>query len=360
MAGTRTATLLAIGAAARPAWQRICDREPDLALSQTPAWSDCLCQDGRFTDVSRLYELPGGRHVVLPLVRRSHLPSPLAAEDGWPSGWGYGGLIAEGGPRAPEAAAVVEHLRGWSAGRTGLWTAPAPAPTSAHQDGWAAARPRRTRPAHVLDLAGGFDYVWASRFTSKVRSASRKAGRRGVTAEFGTSRRLLETFDALYRRSVDRWARDRHEPVAIRRWLAGRREPLHKLTTMAHRLGDAFSVGIAWRDGVPVSGIVVLVNGQWASYWRGAMDYERAAHTGANELLHRTAIERATALGCRWYDFGQSPPGGVGAFKATFGAQEWPQRLYRFERIPVTAASDRARTVARRSVVVAVAAVRPH
>jgi hypothetical protein len=356
MAGTRTATLLATGAAARPAWQRICDRNADLALSQTPAWSDCLCRDGRFTDVSRLYGLPGGRQLVLPLVRRAHVPHPIAAEDGWPSGWGYGGLLAEGGPRAPEVAAVVEHLRGWSAGRTGLWTAPVPAP----QDGWAAARPRRTRTTHVLDLAGGFDYVWSARFTSKVRSASRKAPRRGVTVEFGNSTRLAGIFDGLYRRSVDRWARDRHEPVAIRRWLAARREPLHKLTTMADRLGAAFSVGIAWRDGAPVSGIVVLVNGGWATYWRGAMDYELAAHSGANELLHRTAIERATTLGCRWYDFGQSPPGGVGAFKATFGAVEWPQSLYRFEPIPVTAAHDRARTVARRSVVVAVSAVRPH
>ncbi len=48
--------LVAVGPRARSAWEQLCEGNPDLAASQTPAWSDCLCSDGRYVDVSRLYE----------------------------------------------------------------------------------------------------------------------------------------------------------------------------------------------------------------------------------------------------------------------------------------------------------------
>ncbi len=217
---------------------------------------------------------------------------------------------------------------------------------------------RHRRAVQVLDLGGGFDEVWATRFSGKVRSACRKASRRGVTVELAGSSALVPVFDQLYRRSVERWARDRREPVALRRWLAARREPPSKLGVLVERLGDRCSVGIAWREGQPIAGIVTVSNGIWATYWRGAMDEQLAATTGANELLHRTAVEDAAARGCRWYDMGHSPSEGVARFKLAFGAQVWDQREYLFEPLPLQAATGSVLTVTKRSLGRAAASLR--
>ena len=57
--------------------------------------------------------------------------------------------------------------------------------------------------AQVLDLRSGFSEVWSKRFTSKVRSNSRKAERRGVVVESDNTGRLVPVFDSLYRSSVE-------------------------------------------------------------------------------------------------------------------------------------------------------------
>lgn len=207
---------------------------------------------------------------------------------------------------------------------------------------------RQSYQTHVLDLSGGFEAVWKARFSSVARSASRKAERLGVTVQSGTTEQLLPIFDALYRGSVDRWAQTRGDPLPIARLVARRHEPYRKFEIVANLLGDACEVHIATLDGKPLAGIIVLTHGAVASYWRGAMDKQLIAGTGANELLHRVAIEKACERGCLEYDMQRSPSDGVARFKTKFGAQPRNFLEYRFEKGPVTALERRARGFARR------------
>src|ERR671917_585521 len=159
---------------------------------------------------------------------------------------------------------------------------------------------------------------------------------------------IFPVVDALYRMSVDRWAKARHHPLAIARLLASRREPFRKFRIVADLLGEACEVHIAWLGGKPLAGTIVLTHGVVATYWRGAMDIERAAGTGANELLLRVAIETAFRGGCLQYDMQRSASQGLGRFKFKFGAQPTNFLEYRFENIPVTVLERRARVFAKR------------
>ncbi len=68
------------------------------------------------------------------------------------------------------------------------------------------------------------------------------------------------------------------------------------------------------------------------------MDGERARGTGANELLHRDAIEAACADERQSYDFGFYQTEELKKFKSTFGAREVPVHAYYFETLPTAAA----------------------
>lgn len=342
--------LLAVGQDARSAWQQLAGATRPVRPTQTPAWLDCMRAVGPYEDATRLYETPDGRYVVLPLVRHRGVPARTPVEYSWPEAWGYGGPLPSGDVRAADIAGLAADLSRRRVVRTAvrvilreddfrLWESAVPTRT------W-----RQVRSSHVLDLSGGFDTVWTERFSSKVRSASRKAVRRGVQVESDTSGRLIPVFDVLYRRSVARWAAERHEPTRLRQWLAARREPQTKFATVAARLGESCQVWIAFHDDRPVAGILVVAHGDQVLYWRGAMDKERVAGTGANELLHRCAIERACQRGAQHYDMGISPSVSLARFKRSFGATEAHAVEYRFERLPLSAAEKLVRSAVQRTV----------
>jgi len=326
--------LEAVGLAARSAWEAALG--PDAVIAQTPAWMACVCASGRWEDATRVYQADDGRLLVLPLARMRQLPSVAAVEGSMPQDWGAGGLLCADGVTAADVRAVVADLRA----RRALRTLVCPRPRAV--DAWAAAVDggvvKTPRMEQTLDLAGGFDTVWSERFTRKVRSWHRKAEQR-VTVTWDDSGLLVPVFDALYRRSVERWARMQHEPLPLARLRARRREPVAKFTAVAEGLGPACRVGVAYREGEPAAAIVVLAHGDHATYWRGAMDRELAAGTGANELLHVLAIEHACAHGRRFYHLGQSAPGSsLARFKRGFGAEEEHAAAFAFERLPLTAA----------------------
>jgi lipid II:glycine glycyltransferase (peptidoglycan interpeptide bridge formation enzyme) len=256
-------------------------------------------------------------------------------------------LATEGRIVPDDVIEVMRDLQAYNALRTSV-----PVPRMADAQLWEEIVPtdviRESRTTHVLDLFGGFDNVWRRRFAGVVRTAIRKAERLGITVESDTTGRLLPVFDALYRMSVDRWAKARRDPLVIARLLASRREPFRKFRIVADLLGEACEVHIAWLDGKPLAGTIVLTHGVVATYWRGAMDIERAAGTGANELLHRVAIEAACRRRCLQYDMQRSASQGLGRFKFKFGAQPTNFLEYRFENIPVTVLERRARVLAKR------------
>jgi len=333
-----TMELTGVGAAARAAWRQVLPSDPSALVSQTPEWMDCVCASGHYEDATRAYGSADGHQVVLPLAGWRNLPAAASVASSMPFGWGTGGLICPGGRvSSQEVAAVVADLSTQRALLVGVQ--PSPAAESA----WATAVPEDVvRIRHMtqsVDLSGGFDDVWNHGFASTVRSHCRKAERRGVTAERDDTGRLMEVFDALYRRSVVRWARQQHEPLWLAQWRARRRDPRCKFEIVAERLGPACRVWVAWRAGEPIAAIVVLTQGEHSTVWRGAMDREAAKGTGANELLHRLAIEEACQSGHRFFHLGESAPSSALARnKRGFGAKEAHYTGYRFERLPLTAA----------------------
>jgi hypothetical protein len=333
--------------APRDAWERAIASDPNALISQTPAWIDCICSLGGYADASRLYELPGERRLVLPMVRRRELPGPMAAEASLPLSWDAGGVVAPGGVTAQDLAAVFADLRRRAVVRTAL----RPSPLDARE--WAAARPSAgvvPRLAHVLDLSGGFGRVWARRFAGTARTAVRKAERCGVTVERDTSGRLVPVLYDLFERSLDRWARQQHEPLALARWRGRRRDPRRKFALIARALGEACRIWVAWHDGRAAAAILVL-QGANANYTRGMMDKELAGPTRANYLLHQLAIEEACHAGCRYYNMGESgSSASLAQFKTRFGASARRYAEYHIERLPITALDRHARNVVKRVI----------
>ncbi|WP_037069691.1 GNAT family N-acetyltransferase [Pseudonocardia acaciae] len=347
------------GTAVRPAWRELVDQNPGVALSKMPEWVDCVCGCDRFTDASLLLRGDDGRRFVLPRVA-APVPGMFASP---PNNWNLGadasGFLAEGGePDGEELRALVREVHRRSGVRARIvvgrddaraWREAVP--------GGVYADPRTSQ---VLDLDGGFDKVWSAAFSGKVRSNARKAERRGVSVESDSTGRLIPTFYELFGKSVDRWARDRGLPAPLMRMRFARSHPRRMFDTVPRVLDQHCTVWLARRDGQPIAAIMVLSAGDRVTYWRGAMDKRLCRGTGANELLHRHAIEAACAQGRRSYDFGLSNSEDLRRFKATFGAHEEPVTTYTFEPIvPTMAAQQRCRALAKRAVIGAVARL-PH
>ncbi|HEY6757865.1 MAG TPA: GNAT family N-acetyltransferase [Baekduia sp.] len=334
--------------APRAVWEQVLASDPTALVTHTPTWLDFVCRAGDYEDASRLYELPGDRRLVLPMVRRRHLPGALAAEASFPPGFGMGGVLAPGGLQAGDAQVVFSDLARRDVVRTSL------RPNPLNGDALAAGRPPGVAMvsllANVLPLDGGFERVWKERFKSETRTAIRKAERCGLTVERDTSGRLVPVLYELYERSVDRWADQSHEPRALARWRGHRADPRRKFELMAEALGDACRVWVAWSDGRPAAAILVL-QGINATYSRGMMDKELAGPLRANHLLHRLAIEEACMAGCRYYHMGESGfSASLMQFKSRFGARACAHAEYHVERVPITALDRRARGLVKRAI----------
>jgi lipid II:glycine glycyltransferase (peptidoglycan interpeptide bridge formation enzyme) len=221
-------------------------------------------------------------------------------------------------------------------------------PNPATATTWEQAAPstavRRPHMAQTLDLGAGFAEVWQARFKSDTRTRVRRAERLAVAVESDHTGRLVPVFQALYQKSVARWARRDGQPLLLARWRAARREPASKLRAVSAAMGASCRVYVASVDGRPAAAIVVLLGANSATYWRGAMDEQVAGKTYANYLLHCTAIKDASAAGCSAYHMGDSAPGSdLARFKSRFGAVESHYSSYRLERLPLTQVTEAAK-----------------
>jgi len=310
--------------------------------SHTPEWIDALCEVGPYRDASRLYETLAGRRLVVPMVRHTALPARAAMYASLPYGWGFGGVLASDRLTASDVGDVFRDLRGDRLLRVAL------RPNPVLRQVWAEAASGQAvavpRTAHVLGLDGGFDRVWADVLSSKARRGVRRARKDGVTVTTDATGALVPVFHELYRKSVERWAAAGREPLWLARRRALLREPARKYSAIARHLGPAFRISVAWVDGSAAAAIIVVRQGQSASYWRGAMDIDLAGRTHANDLLHATAIEDACQAGCRYYHMGESgSSASLARFKERFGARPYEYVEYRLERMPFTSAGRRLR-----------------
>ena len=278
-----------LGPASRGEWEEVLATDPAALPTQTPAWLAGTCATGPYTDASRLYRRPDGGRLVLPLVRRKGRPGPLGMQRSLPAA--YGGLVSEGGLLTHHDVSAVladlgRHLRG----------SIAMTPSShmgEHYDkaeGWSSIS---RKWAQVVDLSGGFEEVWSRCFSSSVRRAVRKAERSEISVVSDTTGGLLPQFLELYEKSVVRWAKQSGIPPTVALLRASRRESLDRLRGLAAPMSESCVTWMAFVDGAPAAGIIVLTQGAHSHYWHGAMDLDLAGRVRANDLLHKRAIEEA-------------------------------------------------------------------
>ena len=321
-----------VSPAPRDIWQQLAEADLFACPFQLPEWTDALCAERNWQDVSRLYEFRSGRAVVLPLVRRNYFTQHVAFEGSMPKTWGYGGAVAAHAIRSYELESIVDDL---------LCSAPlrlSIRPTPLLADTWSKSAASRMTPtprvAHVLDLSEGFEHIWRDCFSGRARRAVRKAERAGLTIERGTGGALMSDFSSLYDGWITRRARERRIPRLIPQMRA---ERPGKFSLVGRHLGERCRVLLARLDGRPVAGLILLVYRNSAIYWRGYSDLELTRRTSANHLLQRIAIEEACGEDCRHYDMGES--GGVASlesFKEQFGARPRMFAEYSAERIPAS------------------------
>jgi CelD/BcsL family acetyltransferase involved in cellulose biosynthesis len=335
--------------APREAWRRALAADPNAVVTQAPEWLDCLCATRGYVDASRLYELPDGRTIVLPLAAKVR-GGVRIAEESWPYGWGYGGALVTGGPlTGSDARLVLADLARRPVPLAGI----VPMPLTAYA--WeAATAPRRIQRVsyltQVIDLNGGFDTVWSRRFRRQARSGVRRAERCALEVRRDHGGPGVEIFAGLYARSVDRWARQRGQPLWLARRLARRRDRAGQVAAVAAALGEGCVIWSAHLGGEPVAVNVVLQFGRHGLGWLAAMDAELARESRAGYLLQSLAIEDACRTGARYFHMGESDPGStVQHYKAHFGARPIGYHAVRFEWLPVSRARRGLRAAAQRA-----------
>jgi hypothetical protein len=332
-----------ISPAPRDAWNDVINADPNALVTQSPKWMDALCAMTGARDASLYFEKPDGQRMILPLARQAGLVQRMAS---MPAAWGFGGLLSTQPVRAEDTAAVFDHLAGLPALQTTL--RPNPLDAAAWQAGAPAAALSIPRRAHIIDLSGGFDSA-ARQFDTQAKRNMRKAEREGVTVECDTTGRLVPEFYELFLMSLTRWAGKQHEPNWLARWRGQRRDPMDKFMKLSQSMAGACRWYVARVNGKPAGAILVLMDKN-AHYTRGAMDRSLAS-SGANFLLHRTAIEDACKAGCRWYHMGETGASeSLADFKEHFGAQSYAYAEYRLERLPITKVDKAARNAVKKMI----------
>lgn len=335
--------------APRVEWRAVVAGDPAALPEHSPEWVDALCAVGPYADASRLYVADDGRQFVLPMVRRT---GPLGLGGWWqsyPPSWGMGGVIGAG-LDAALLAEIVRDLAGQGVQRFGV------RPDPLRYDLWtdavdaaAIAVTRIPRRAHVIDLAGGADAVFA-RMSKSSRRGVRVAERAGVRIEVDRGGALLDDYYGLYLTSVDRWAARQHEPRALAQARARRRDPQRKLRAMSDLLGKAFVITLAYVDDQPAFGSITLL-GQTAHDTRAAMDVDLVGKTYAGDLVQWTSLQLACELGCPTFHLGESgQSASLALYKEKFGAQPYDYAEFRIERLPYTRTDTALRSAVKKAL----------
>jgi len=332
-----------ISPAPRDAWRDVLGKDSYALPTQTPEWTDWLCNSRGYSDTSRLYVFPDGRRLVLPLVARS-VAGVRATQESFPYGFGYGGPLVPGGrPTEDEVHAIISDLGRLRVARTTLAANPLTAGT------WSAAAPPGTvtvpYTSHVLSLEGGFDRVWSTRYRQEARRSVRRAIKNSLDVRQSSDSETIDVFADLNRRSVDRWAEQRGQPSWVARMVEERRNRAGQFASAIASLGSMVVAWTAHSQGQPVAAYIALVFGPTAYMWMSAMDKRLSDETRAGALLQSLAIEHACAMGAQWFNLGDAEAGsGVADFKERFGATPIHWMALRFERLPLTVVEHRLRT----------------
>jgi len=325
-------------------WRELSDTDQHALATQSADWIDAVISAHDYEDASRAYEFTDGQVMVLPMVRRRGLIIDLAS---LPEDWGFGGILSRTLPSPDAVRQVVEDLRGLCPGR--LYIRPNPMDAALWEAAIGDMLPSKSMSAHVLDISGGFDRVWGKHFSGKTRNQIRKAEKSGIDVHCDTSGRLSQSFYQLYQLSVQRWVGKQGTTSWLRASRLLSRNTITKFGNIANSLSRNCQTWMAWREGQPIAGIIVVRSAHHAQYVFGAMNKEMAGPVNANDLLHHLAIEDACRAGLRSYHMGTSGDNSALAhFKARFGAKAIGFKTYCRVRSPIVRAQGIVSAVAQR------------
>jgi hypothetical protein len=349
LAPTRSRTFEVVSPAPRAAWRTLLEQQGPTPIESTRDWMDCIEATGRHVDASRLYRFGDGRAVLVPLATPRY-GGRLAPAGSLPFDWGFGGIVTGGAHLDNhEIGAVLADLAALPTVRLRLALLPdTPA-------AWASASAEHfpvshQRTVHILDLADGIDAIRRG-YAANRRKSLRRAERRGIEIEVDRTGRRLGVFFELFDKSIERWAAEQHEPLALCRYRNHRANSRAKLATVARVLGDRCSVWTAWVDGRPAAASIVLRNSRYITAWKSAADIREFGSTGAVDLLKTAVIADACATGAVAFDLGESRPGSnLAQFKASYGAREHLVHVVERERLPLRRVEEAARSAVRRTV----------
>jgi hypothetical protein len=336
-------------AAPRDIWNDLIEQDDEAVPYQFPEWTDAICNDGAYEDVSRFYEFADGCRIIVPLVRRRMLGAKSFSAGSLPSSWGMGGALMSRKAGAVHVAAVAANL----AKLPYLQLVLRPNPRRGQI--WADAMNRqnvhsKSRLAHVIDLSGGYENLAAKVFTKETRRRIRKAEANGITIKCSTNGDLVPVLYDLLEKSVLRWAKQQNEPLWLAQWRFHRRDPIEKFYGISRNLGSRCRIWAAWYEGKPVAASLVLI-GRNANDSRGAIDREALGTSGANDLILKHSIEDACRSGCRYYHLGESGTSqSLAHFKERFGAVPHQYAEYYFEKLPLSKMDTSARSLVKRMI----------
>lgn len=286
------------------------------AAFQTPAWIAAAVSTGRYADAS-VTARSADRGVLLPCLKsRSALGGTVSS---MPLGWGFGGLVSDCPVSGADVRAVVDELT--RRGTSDVLLRPAPDQDAAFADSGVGWTQIHENCSYEVDLAGGWPAV-SGGFSSSVRRAARKAERAGVTVRRRTDPAAVDEFVRLYELSVQRWSENSRLPGWLSLAWSRHVEPRDKYAAVLKHLGaERCGIWVAEHEGAVVAATIVVSHGDQYAYWRGAMDIDLAGPVRANDLLHVTALEHASATGARYSMGLTAPDSGLARFKRGFGAQ---------------------------------------
>jgi hypothetical protein len=316
----------------RDEWESVLKSDGNAVVTQSLPWRDALLASGRFRDLSRLYQFPSGRRIVLPLAR--HRLRPGAVISSWPKPWAVGGPLCEDGRVSQaEAAAVLADAASWRALGAEIKL------SHSADENWLTTSGRfqvSQIQDWIIDLGLGFDDVWKNKFSRVTRKSIRQAERAGLDIEVDHTGQLLDSFYELHEKSVLRWSAMQNAPAWLTRARLAAEVAPSRMRSLADAFGSDFALWLARLHGRPVAAVVVLRAGTYAKYFWSAMDKETGGPVRAPDLLHKLAIQEACQLGYRYYDLGGArPESSLGAYKRKFGAAPLNRHTLRVEHVPI-------------------------
>jgi hypothetical protein len=328
-------------------WRAAAAEDPSALADHLPEWTRASCASGRWEDISRLYVLDDGSHVVLPLLRlRRTGPAVWAAS--MPTGHGFGGLVGRRSHDASVVRAVLGDLA--SLGWASIRLRPDPAAGPAWADAEVAGARTLERRAHLLRVDDDLDATLARMRKSTRRIIRRSAERDDITVDRGNSPTLIADYLALWWSSVDRWAQDQREPLWLSRRRAVRRDPPRRLFSLAEHLDDRLDLWVA-RLGGRVAAANVAATANAGHVIRAAMDRDLVRSSGLMQHLDWLTIRHAHERGVRTLNLGESGVDStLAAYKEGLGAEAVAYAEVRLERVPITPVDHVIRSGVKRAI----------